>query len=350
MGKKKTWLIVVVLLIIAILIASGILYFKIKSSKNVQVFDENTIYEEQESEEIKDTAIKIYSGNDRPIAVMIDNVGDARPQVGLNKAYSVYEIIVEGGLTRMMALFKGQDVEMIGPVRSSRHYFLDYAMENDAIYVHYGWSPQAESDISTYRINNINGIEESTSNFTRVSGKASPHNIITSTKAIKEIANNKGYKIKSNAESVLHYVSNEVDLSTRSDAKKLINLDIPYSNSYSVSYKYNENTKRYERYNGNVACKDWKTGEQISTKNIIITFAQNINIEDGSGKGRQDLKDTGTLKGYYITNGYEIPITCTKKSRNEKTIYKDLDGKEIDVNDGNTFFEICPLDTTIVAK
>ena len=99
-----------------------------------------------------------------------------------------------------------------------------------------------------------------------------------------------------------------------------------------------------------MACKDWKTGEKISTKNIIITFAQNINIEDGSGKGRQDLKDTGTLKGYYITNGYEIPITCTKKSRNEKTIYKDLDGKEIDVNDGNTFFEICPLDTTIVAK
>ena len=59
----------------------------------------------------------------------------------------VYEAIAEGGETRLMAMFKGVDVEQIGPVRSSRHYFLDYAMENDAIYVHFGWSPQAQSDI-----------------------------------------------------------------------------------------------------------------------------------------------------------------------------------------------------------
>ena len=71
---------------------------------------------------------KIFKGNDRPIAVMIDNHIDAMPQAGLNSAYLVYEIIVEGGQTRLMALFKGVNLDKIGPLRSSRHYYLDYAL------------------------------------------------------------------------------------------------------------------------------------------------------------------------------------------------------------------------------
>lgn len=135
--------------------------------------------------------VKTYSGTDRPIAVMIDNVGDARPQTGLNDAYMVYEIIVEGKQTRLMALYKGTNLDKIGPIRSSRHYFLDYALENDAIYVHYGWSPKAKSDISSLGVKNINGIYESSSSFWRVKDKSAPHNVVTSTKKILEIAKEK---------------------------------------------------------------------------------------------------------------------------------------------------------------
>ena len=70
---------------------------------------------------------KIFSGDARPIAVMIDNEKGAWPQAGLNDAYMIYEITVEGGETRFIAFFKGKDTAKIGPVRSSRHYFLDYA-------------------------------------------------------------------------------------------------------------------------------------------------------------------------------------------------------------------------------
>ena len=95
----------------------------------------------------------------RIIAVMIDNDNnDARPHAGIDDAFLIYEAYVEGSATRMMALFKDAKTEKIGPIRSSRHYFLDYAMEHDAIYVHYGWSPQASKDISAYGINNINGV------------------------------------------------------------------------------------------------------------------------------------------------------------------------------------------------
>ena len=94
----------------------------------------------------------------RPIAVSINNNHDAYPHAGLQDAYLAYELIAEGGITRIIALFKDQTTEKIGSVRSARHYFLDYVLENDAIFVHYGHSPQALSDIKSLKINNINGM------------------------------------------------------------------------------------------------------------------------------------------------------------------------------------------------
>lgn len=125
---------------------------------------------------------------------MIDNNINAMPQAGLQQADLIYEMIVEGGETRLMIVMKDKDVSKVGPLRSSRHNFLDYALENDAIYVHYGWSPQARSDISELSVNNINGIYESASSFWRDSSRYAPHNAITSTANILKIAQRKEYK------------------------------------------------------------------------------------------------------------------------------------------------------------
>ena len=92
-----------------------------------------------------------------------------------------------------MALFKGQTFDKVGPIRSSRHYFLDYALENDAIYVHYGWSPQAQGDIATLGVNNINGITQSSKDFWRVKDKKAPHNAVTSSENIIRMAKSKKY-------------------------------------------------------------------------------------------------------------------------------------------------------------
>ena len=273
--------------------------------------------------------------------------GNARPQAGLNDAYMVYEIIVEGQQTRLMALFKGANLDKIGPVRSSRHYFLDYALENDAIYVHYGWSQKAKSDISSLGVNNINGISESSSSFWRVKDKSAPHNVVTSTKKILEIAKRKGYSTTSNKESVLNYTAEEVNLE---DGVSATNIKLPYSKSYSVSYKYDSETKKYTRYYNKTLQKDWKTKETVQTKNIIVTFAKNSLLNDGSGKDRQNLSNIGILDGYYITNGKAIKIKCTKTSRTAQTVYKDLEGNEIKVNDGNTFVQIVPLTSKVIIE
>lgn len=348
--KNKGIKFLIVLLVILIIVVGVLLAIKIvNSKKDGETLSDGIISLGVDNGRTKkeDTNFNVYNGVDRPIAVMIDNHKGAWPQAGLNDAYVVYEIIVEGGETRLMPIFKGKSLEKIGPVRSSRHYFLDYALENDAIYVHFGWSPQAESDISTYKVNNINGITESSSNFWRVKDKKAPHNAVTNTEKTLQMANSKGYRTTSSTKSILNYKKEEVNLEEGITANEV---KIPYSYLHTVSYKYNEKTKKYERYARGEKQTDWETNEAIATKNIIITFAENYTLQDTENKGRQGLNNIGDKKGYYITNGKAIEIICSKSSRTEKTVYKDLLGNIINVNDGNTFIQICPINAEVEIK
>lgn len=344
-GKKVTLIVIIILLVVAIFVAGGYLVYKYYFNTTKEVIEEIL---EEEPEIVEEKAVQIYQGTDRPIAVMIDNHEDALPQGGLNDAYMVYEIIVEGGESRLMALFKGAEPEQIGPVRSARHYFLDYALENDAIYTHFGWSPQAQSDISSLGVNNINGLIESSVTFWRTKDKYSPHNVGTTIEKLKAVAEKRGYRLTSDNESVLHYVTDDVTLENGIAADTVT---IPYSGNWNtVKYTYDPETMRYQRYSKGVEEKDWMTGEATTTKNIIITFARNYTLSDSENKGRQGLYNVGTLDGYYITNGKAIKITCEKTSRTSKTIYRDIDGNIIDVNDGNTFVQICPIDAKVTIE
>lgn len=352
--KKGGAKIAIILLAIIILIVGVILAYKIIKDKDREEYeneDKVAIINNKEATEnnlvtaeLTERKINIFNGNDRPIAIMIDNHNEAWPQAGLQEAYMIYEIIVEGGETRLMALFKGANVEKIGPVRSARHYFIDYAMENDAIYTHFGQSPQAESDIKKYSINNINGIYEDGVTFWRVKDKRSPHNAVTSTEKILESAQKKKYNTTSSEESVLKYTTDEVNLE---EGEEAITVTIPHSNLQTVKYSYNKEKQVYERYARNKEQKDWVTGEKVTTKNIIITLCDNYTLSDTENKGRQGLKNIGTFDGYYITNGKAIKIKCTKNARDKKTKYQDLNGKEIEINDGNTFVQICPTNTKV---
>ena len=343
MNQKGGVKVLIAILVILIIVAGAILAYKIMQDKDNQevVAEENNVL----TATIEEKEVQIFRGNDRPIAVMIDNHDDAWPQAGLQRAYMVYEIIVEGGETRLMALFKGaDDVEKIGPVRSARHYFVDYAMENDAIYVHFGESPQASSDIKKYSIAEIDGISEDGTTFWRVKDKKAPHNAVTSMENLIKSAKNKNFRMTSSEESVLNYVADEVNLE---EGQGAVSVTIPHSQLQTVKYEYDEENKVYERFARKEAQVDWDTDEPITVKNIIITFCDNYTLSDAENKGRQGLKNIGTFDGYYITNGKAIKIKCIKNARDEKTVYQDLNGNEIDVNDGNTFVHICPTDADV---
>lgn len=124
--SKKSVRILIAILVILILVAGGILAYKItrdKKNATQEVSDDQT-EDNVLTAEVKKKEVQIFKGNDRSIAVMIDNHNQAWPQAGLNKAYLVYEAIVEGGETRLMALFKGVTVDKIGPVMKFKTLFL----------------------------------------------------------------------------------------------------------------------------------------------------------------------------------------------------------------------------------
>ena len=344
--KKKMTIIGIGSILIIIIILGAILEVKFTNDKDKNA--DNTLDAKEavaQNKPEKTLNIVDIDSTSRPYAVMINNNHDAWPQCGVQDAYIVYEIIAEGGITRLMALYKDQDTAKIGSIRSARHYFLDYALENDAIYVHFGWSPQAQSDISKLKVNNINGLVESSKSFWRDKDKSAPHNAVTSTAILKEIAERKEYRLTTSQEPVLNYTAEEVNL--ENSELNAYTVTIPYSDYNTVKYEYDAETKRYIRYSRGVKQLDWLTDETVTTKNIIITKCKNTTLNDGENKGRQTLDNIGVREGYYITNGKAIQITCEKASREAQTIYKDLEGNEIEVNDGNTFIQICPIDSKI---
>ena len=348
---KKKIIIIAGIVVVVALACVGFFMFENKIS------EETSKISIEEEIKIEQPKIEIFSGEDRPFAVMLDNNKNAWPHASINKAYLAYEIIVEGGESRIMALFKGVDADSIGPIRSSRHYFLDYALENDAIYAHLGWSPQAQSDISTLGVNNINGqaydsgkAKTSAALFWRSTDKAKPHNAYTNIECLREISEKLKYRTTSDKESVLNYVVGEVEFENNELAINANSVTIPYASSNKIKYVYNSETKMYEKYSKGKLQKDETTGETVVTKNIIITKAANYTLNDGENKGRQGLNNIGSLEGYYITNGKAISITCKKDSREGQTQYLDSNGKEIEVNDGKTFINICPIDANVVIE
>ena len=341
--KKK----IPIILFVLIIIAGAIFYFLNFSPKKEEIKDKiNDIIEEKPKPTLKIVDESSYT---RPIAVMINNHNQARPyHSGLQDAYIVYEAIVEGGITRMMAVFKDQTTARIGSVRSSRHYFLDYALENDAIYVHFGWSPQAENDIRSLGVNNINGLYDNA--FWRDYNLPVnyEHKAVTSIEKINEVINQKGYRKEYNSKNVqdelsLKYSIDEIHINESEDSVVANNVSIPYSYYMTSSYTYDTTNNYYLRYANGVAHKDYITGEQYHFKNIIIEKVENYTIDS---YGRQSLNNIGTGTGYFITNGYARPITWEKASRSSKTVFKYLDGTPVIVNDGNTFIQIEPIAQT----
>ena len=343
-SKNSNGKLLVVILIAIILIAGGVFAYKYYNDKNKE--DINAEETEKIVTVIKKLQIVDEDSKSRPYAVMINNNHAAWPQCGIQDAYLVYEIIAEGGITRMMALYKDQETAKIGSIRSARHYFIDYAEENDAIFVHWGGSPQAYSRIYA-GINDIDGIALEGSVFFRdkTLKRDYEHTGFTSMENLKEYAAKKGFDRDTTKDLLLNYSVDEITLETNEGAQSADKVTIKYSNYHTTSYEYDEENKVYKRSMSGKENIDLVTGEQYTAKNIIVYDVSNYTLNDGENKGRQEINNVGSGNGYYITNGYAIPITWEKASHSGQTVYKLLNGEEITVNDGNTFIQIYPKTT-----
>lgn len=337
-NKKIDFLLLTALLVIV----AGILMFYFASYKNKRI---EKAVKDPLIVEMKKLNILDINSTYRPYAVMINNIGAARPlQSGLQDAYIIYELIVEGGLTRYLALFIDADVERIGSIRSARHYFLDYALENDAFYVHHGQSPQAQSDFSKLGIDRIVIDSSKTGWRDRSLGVSSEHTLFSSTEKLSAgIGSKRGERKK---DFLLNYDVDSLNLSAVPNQQLAINVEIEYSNNVKNSYEYDLETKTYKRFVNGKEHIDYVTKKQYTFKNIITYQVSNTSIA-GDSSGRQDLRNIGQGKGYYISEGIAVPISWSKPSRSAKTSYKYEDGKDLIVNDGNTFIQIQPTNRSL---
>jgi len=340
--NKKAVLVLILLLIPFIVLA----VLKCLDKKEVEKPKvEKKVEEKVEPEPVVEEKPKLKIVNEdstsRPFAVMINNAGVARPlQSGLQDAYIIYEIIVEGGITRYMALFLDQNTSRIGSIRSSRHYYLDYALENDAIYVHHGQSPQAASDFGALGMDRIVADNGKTGWRDKTLNVSSEHTLFTSIEKLKNGIG--GKRTERNKELLLKYSIDSLDLSSVENSQIANEVSINYSNNTTSSYKYDANEKVYKRYVNGKEHTDYVTKKQYTFKNIITYQVTNYNLNDGENKGRQGLSNIGSGKGYYISEGYAIPINWSKSSRSAQTKYTLDNGEELIVNDGNTFIQIQP--------
>ena len=344
----------IIILLIGLLVVIGLLAFLIinstskkedsnegKNKDNTEEKDETNKEQEDVKEEPPKEKVDIIDINSktRPLAVSINNTPVAvKVQEGLNKAYIIYEIPTEGSTSRLLALFKDNENVRIGTIRSARHNFIDFALENDAIFVAYGWSHYAEDDLKKGSVNYVQGIVGEGGTFRlNPENLATEHTVYANTDTLKNYAfDKKKYKKESDNTILLKYNVGDVDLSTKENAQKANKVTIPYG-SVTTVFQYDENTKMYTRIVNKTVAKDHETKEAFTTKNIIVERLT-YNVTDD--KYYWNLHTTGTGDGYFITNGYAVPIKWSKKDRKSKTVYTYTNGEEIEVSDGRTYIEV----------
>lgn len=352
-SKGKKYILGIIALIIAILICSIILINKFIKSNNSEPTKMANIEEQEENQEStvqeKVDIIDINSKS-RPYAVVVNNTAVAvKVQEGLNKAYLVYEIPTEGNTSRLLAFYKDIEEDLVvGTIRSARHNFVDFALESDAIFCCFGWSHYAEDDLKKGSIDYLQGLFGYPYYRNNPENLASEHTAYTSISKLKDAVEKNKFRKTSDNSILLNYNVKDIDLSSTSNKVAANIVTIPYGSAPQISsFKYNEETKMYTRYENSEKCIDHNTKEEITTKNIIV---QKLNYEMCDDNYYWNLHTVGSGEGYYITNGYAVPIIWSKSNRSSKTKYtykegtvidgQDVGGKEISVSDGRTYIEV----------
>lgn len=273
----------------------------------------------------------------RPFAVVVENHPDSRPQSGLSQADIVYEALAEGGITRFLAVFQTQNVKNIGPVRSARTYFNDWAQELGAVYAHVGGNSDALANLAQ----GIPGISNADQFFNdpyfwRITARKMPHNAYTSTDDLQKLAAAHRFSM---AKSYVDYSFKDDQPSPKLAVSK-INIDFS-SSEFNVKYIYNPSTNSYKRYNAGLAAIDAGNSKQIEPKDIIVQIVRNWPVKSDTPLAISMATHDGGSAEVFL-DGRDI--SGSWKYVDGRTKYFDQNGKEIALNRGQIFIEIVPPD------
>jgi hypothetical protein len=279
------------------------------------------------------------AANRRPIAVMIDDLGPARPQSGFNAASIVWQAPAEGGIPRYMMIFNSTIPGLVGPVRSSRFYYITWAAEWKALYGHVGGSPQAMSTLQQKGAGQyvFNADEFRWGGYYwRIKQRFAPHNMYTDGKHLRRLAAKVGAK---DGPVKAHWqFAPDAPLEAR-----------PQGGTIVVTYPQNKITYRYDRASntylrsvtGEAKQIDKADGKRVAPKNVVIMNMIFGPLNDGHpNKHRLEANVVGTGKAWIATNGKTIKGTWSKKSNTAPTLFFDSAGKPVTLTVGQTFVQV----------
>ncbi len=346
--RKRLLLIIAGILLLLLLLLGGRAYFEYLAKKSAPISNEDSIVKElanlttpliEEAENPIPTPEKISPLTGLPIsekaqpqtiAVMLENHPASRPQMrGLNEAGIVIEALAEGGITRFLAIFDTSEKKRVGPVRSARPYFVEWAEEFGGAFVHAGGSNDA---LSLLEESDLLDLDEDGEIVYRDFQYLKPHNLFVNLKAVREA------NFKSNLpESWFNFTE---EIPAFANFAKQFSIDFSLS-SYFVDYVYDTEKGNYHRLLGGI--EHTANGDAVRPTNIIIQFTEYYPIDD---EGRLDLRTTGEDVAWYFSGG-KMWKGVWKKTDN-RTRFFDNFGQIVSLQPGQTFIEI--LDSSARVK
>ena len=284
-------------------------------------------------------------GQSRPIAIMLNNLKKALPQLGVSQADIIYEAVAEGGITRMLGVFQSvEGVGELGSVRSARDYYVSLALGHDAIFLHAGGSPQAYSAIQSWGVTAldcVNGPYEGTlfwRDQERRKTMGLEHSVLTSGETILELLPTYSRVALEHKEDYTYPVTflAEGEQATGEPAQRL---EVQFSTYKTGVFTYDPDTGLYLVEEYGAPYVDGNTGEQVAVKNVLVLYTK-VSAIAGDSAGRMSVKTTGTGEGLLLCDGVCQSITWSKESNSTPLSYLDANGQPVKLGVGPSYVNI----------
>lgn len=286
---------------------------------------------------------------EKPFAVMLNNLQAAQPQQGVADADIIYEMLVEGGITRMLGVYQDiGSVGDIGTVRSVRPYYLDLVLGLDAILVHAGGSNQAYSDIRSRGVDNIDGVQGTGNEFyrdeERVASAGQEHSLMTSGELIESHLSDYSFDYEHDEDYTWDMSFAKDGTPTGGETAETVT--VTFSTYKTGIFSYSSIDKLYYISQYGEEYVDRNTGEQVGVTNVLVLYVSYTPVS-GDEKGRLSADMTGTGTGYYACGGEYVPITWTRNSEDGQFQYQTENGQELKFGVGHSYINIVPMDAEV---
>ncbi len=291
----------------------------------------------------------------KPVAVMLNNLKSALPQQGNGQADIIYEVLAEGGITRMLAVYQDvSQLDLVGAVRSARMYYWELAQGHDAVYIHAGGSPEfysTKSSLGAFTVDGVNGYYAGAGagmfwrDQNRIKGLqyAYEHSMLTSGSAISAMLADKG--LQTHREDY-RYQMTFVDDGTPDNGQSASIVTVPFSTYKTGVFRYQPSTGQYLVEEYDQPYIDGNDGSQVAVTNLLILQTTCTTV-DNAGRLAVDLSSGN---GYFACGGKMIPITWEKGNRNDQLTYYTDDGLPLPIGRGKSYVCIIPTGRSISAQ